>query len=202
MENTLEIQAFVERVFARLPAALPGAFAFWHWPHAGRPTEEAVAVLPVPGLDPERLIQAVMDVGHYVGNVEHVAVSRVIADARYVMPAKVRFYQKIDLPILGSVQHDLVLQRLPAKGGWDMAAWDLNKAETDALNSKEGFRSDYSHGLWLAKPGMLGYALGSAPKREDVGFLKYKALTAGADAAASRVLKSNLDGMARWAARR
>ena len=198
----MEIQAFVERVFARLPASPPGAFAFWHWPHAGRPTEEAVAVLPVPGLDPEKLIAAVMDVGNYVGNVEHVVTSRVIPDARFAMPTNVRFYQKIDLPLLGSVQHDLVLQRLPAKGGWEMAGWELNKAETEALNPKEGFRSDYSHGMWLAKPGILGYALGSAPKRDDVGFLKYKALTAGADAAASRVLRANLDGMAKWANRR
>lgn len=198
----MEIQAFVERVFARLPVPPPTAFAYWHWPHAGRPTEEAVAVMPMPGLDPEKLIAAVMDVGNYVGNVEHVVASRVIPDPRHTMPAAVRFYQKIDLPLLGSVQHDLVLKRLPARGGWEMAAWDLNKAETEALNVKEGFRSDYSHGLWLAKPGVIGYALGSAPKREDVGFLKYKAMTTGADAAASRVLRSNLEGMAKWAARR
>jgi hypothetical protein len=35
-----------------------------------------------------------------------------------------------------------------------------------------------------------------------VGFLKWKALTSGADAAASRVLRANVEGMARWAARR
>ena len=50
--------------------------------------------------------------------------------------------------------------------------------------------------------GTLGYALSSAPRRDDVGFLKFKALTSGADAAASRVVKSNIEGMARWASRR
>jgi hypothetical protein len=54
----------------------------------------------------------------------------------------------------------------------------------------------------LAAPGIVGYALGSAPKRDDVGLLKWKALTSGADAAASRVLKANLEAMARWAAKR
>ena len=54
----------------------------------------------------------------------------------------------------------------------------------------------------FAAPGLVGYALGSAPKREDVGFLKWKALTTGADVAASKVVKTNIEGMARWAARR
>jgi hypothetical protein len=49
---------------------------------------------------------------------------------------------------------------------------------------------------------MLGYAFGSAPKRDDVGFLKWKALTSGADAAAGRVLRANIEGMARWSNKR
>ena len=54
----------------------------------------------------------------------------------------------------------------------------------------------------VAAPGRLGYALGSAPRRDDVGFLKFKAMTAGADAAATRVLRANIEGLGRWAARR
>ena len=49
---------------------------------------------------------------------------------------------------------------------------------------------------------VVGYALASAPKKQDVGRLKFAALTKGADAAASKVLKANIEGMARWAARR
>ena len=70
------------------------------------------------------------------------------------------------------------------------------------IHPRFAFRSDYNHGAWFVAPGVVGYALGSAPKRDDVGFLKWKALTSGADVAASRVVKANIEGMARWAARR
>lgn len=198
----MEHLAFVDRVLSHLPKSPPKEFFVTSWPHAGRPTDEAVALLPVAGADPAKVIDAVMDVDHYVGNVEHVKVCRAVADARFQPPGSVRFYQRIDLPVLGALHHELVLHRVGERSGWQLAAWDLLRPETDALSAKEGFRSDYSHGVWLAAPGMIGYALGSAPKRDDVGFLKWKALTSGADVAASRVLKSNIEGMGRWAARR
>lgn len=194
--------AFLERVAKHLPKSAPTAFVLEHWSHAGRPTEEVFAVMPIPGLNPAKVMDCVMDVDHYVGNVEHVSASRSIADAKFVPPEKVRFYQKIDLPLLGAIQHQLVLHRLGERHGYQIAAWDLLRAETDALSTKEGFRSDYSQGAWLAAPGVLGYAFTSAPKRDDVGFLKWKALTSGADAAAGRVVRANIEGMARWAARR
>lgn len=196
-----EAAAFLERVLKQLPAS-PSAFTFAHWPHAGRPTEEGFGIMPIAGLDPEKVIAAVMDVGSYVGNVEHVITSRIIPDSRYTLPDAVRFYQKIDIPMLGAIHHELVLRKLGEHKGYLCAGWDILTTETSALSSKDGFRSDYSHGLWLAAPGVLGYALGSAPRRDDVGFLKWKALTSGADVAASRVVKANLEGMARWAARR
>lgn len=198
----MEHEAFVERVMGRLPAGAPSGYVFQSWAHAGRPTEEGFGLLAVPGLDPGKLIDAVMDVDRYVGNVEHVSVCRSVADPRFVPPAAVRFYQKVEIPVLGAIHHELVLHRLGERAGWQVAAWSVLRAETDALSAKEAFRSDYNHGAWLAKPGLLVYALGSAPKRDDVGFLKWKALTTGADAAASRVVKANLEGMARWAARR
>jgi hypothetical protein len=143
-----------------------------------------------------------MDVDHYVGNVEHVGACRSIPDPRFTPPAAVRFYQKVDLPLLGSVHHELVLHRLGEKNGYHVAAWSLLGPETDALSAKTAFRSDYNIGAWLVAPGVLGYALASAPKRGDVGRLKWAALTKGADVAASKVLKANIEGMARWAARR
>jgi hypothetical protein len=197
----MEHEAFVERVLKHLPPNPPPAWEFWHWKHAGRPTDEGVGVAPILGVDPERLIAAVMDVDHYVGNVEHVSVSRAIPDGRFG-PNAVRFYQKVDLPMLGAVHHELVLHDLGTRNGYRIAAWSVLRAETDALSAKVGFRSDYNHGAWLAMPGFIGYALGSAPKREDVGMFKWTALTSGADLAASRVVKSNIEGMARWAARR
>ena len=99
-------------------------------------------------------------------------------------------------------QHELVLHRMGEHQGYQVAAWSVLRAETDALDKKKGFRSDYNHGAWIAAPGVLGYALGAAPQRKDVGLLKWKALTTGADAAASTVLKANLEGMARWAKKR
>lgn len=197
-----EHEQFLDRLVQRLPASPPAAFSFTHWPHAGRPTEEAFGLMPIPGADPEKVLAAVMDVDHYVGNVEHVAECRAIADPRFPAPEHVRFYQRVKLPMLGAVHHQLVLHRVAARNGYQIAAWEILKAETDALPSKEAFRSDYNHGAWVVAPGVVGYALGSAPKRDDVGFLKWKALTAGADAAASQVVKGNIEGMARWAARR
>lgn len=154
---------------------------------------------PVPGVEPEKLIDAVMDIDAYVGNVQHVAECRSITDSRFVAPDAVRFYQKVDIPVLGSVHHELVIERLGEKNGFQVAAWYVLRTETDALSAKKGFRSDYNQGAWLVKPGVVGYALASAPKRADVGFLKWKALTKGADAAAGRVVKQNIEGMAKWA---
>lgn len=191
--------AFLDRVFARLPASPSSDFAFQSWNHGGRPTDEGFGLLAIPNVDPAKLIEAVMDVDAYVGNVQHVAACRSIADGRFTPPAAVRFYQRVDIPVLGSVHHELALHRVGERDGWQVAAWHVLRSETDALNPKTAFRSDYNLGAWLVKPGFVGYALASAPKREDVGFLKWKALTKGADAAAGRVVKANIEGMAKWA---
>lgn len=197
----MEHEAFVQRALSHLPAAPPPQWEFWHWKHAGRPTEEGVGGLPVAGVDVDKLVAAVLDVDHYVGNVEHVGISRSIPDPRFGA-GSVRFYQKLDLPVLGAIHHELVLHDLGTKGPWRVVAWSVLRAETDGLSPKVGFRSDYNHGAWFIAPGFVAYGLGSAPKREDVGMLKWAALTAGADVAASRVVKANIEGMVRWANRR
>lgn len=198
----MEHEAFVGRVLSHLPSRPPTSYVFEHWSHGGRPTDEGFGLLPVPGADPEKLMAAIFAVDQYVGNVEHVAECRSIADARFAPPAAVRFYQRLDLPVLGGIHHELVLHDLGTRQGYRVAAWDVLRTETDALSPKVGLRSDYNVGAWLLAPGLVGYALASAPKRDDVGFLKWKALTTGADVAASRVVKANIEGMARWAARR
>jgi hypothetical protein len=104
--------------------------------------------------------------------------------------------------VLGALHHELVLRPLGEHEGFACAGWDLLVAETNALDGKRGARSEYNHGLWIAGNGAVGYALGSAPKREDVGLLKWKALTSGADVAAPKVIRLNIEGMVRWAARR
>lgn len=198
----MEHTDFVDRVFRRLPASDPTGLVFESWNHGGRPTDEGFGLLPVPGVDPDKLIAAVMDVDAYRGNVQHVSECRSIADDRYQPPQAVRFYQRVDIPVLGAVHHELVLHDLGERQGFRVAAWHVLRAETDALSAKQGFRSDYNIGAWIVKPGVVGYALASAPKRSDVGFLKWKALTKGADVAAKQVLKQNIEGMAAWAMRR
>lgn len=197
----MEHQAFVDRVLEHLPASPPSGFAFKSWKHQGRPTEEGFGALAI-RVDATRLMDAVMDIDSYVGNVDHVAECRSIVDSRYSAPDAVRFYQRVDIPVLGSVHHELVIHRVGEIRGYQVAAWDVLRTETEALNGKKAFRSDYNHGAWFVKDGVVGYALGSAPKRNDVGFLKWKALTKGADVAAKRVVKQNIEGMVRWANRR
>lgn len=200
----MDLAPFVDRVLARAPASTspPAQFQLQSWAHGGRPTDEGLGLLAIPGLDPQKAIDAVMDVDHYRGNLDHVQVCRSINDPRYLTPGAVRFYQRLDVPMLGVIHHELVLSRLEGRKGYLIAGWEVLKPETAALSAKDGIRSDYNHGVWIAAPGLLGYAFGSAPKRDDVGFLKWKALTAGADVAAGRVLRANIEGLARWAAKR
>jgi hypothetical protein len=198
----MEHEAFVDRVMQRMPNSAPRGFEFFSWAHGGRPTKEGFGIMPIPGVDPIKVVDAVMDVDDYVGNLDHVTICRKVPDDRFDGESEVRFYQKVNIPLLGSVHHELVLHRMGERDGYHIAAWHLLSTETDRLSPKEGFRSDYNHGAWIAAPGVLGYALSSAPNRKDVGFLKFKALTKGADAAASKVLQANLKGMAAWAARR
>ncbi len=194
-------QPFVDRVFARMTAD-PGSFEFQNWNHDGRPTNEGFGLGPMPDVDPEKLVAAVLDVDNYVGNVDHVKDCRSIPDARFDGTAKKRFYQRIEIPMLGTVHHELVIADLGERDGYRVVAWDVLRDETDALSAKEGFRSDYNQGAWLVKPGYVGYALSSAPKRGDVGFLKWQALTKGANAAASTVVKGAITGMVAFSNRR
>ena len=198
----MEHEAFVDRVMQRIPSSAPRGFEFFSWAHAGRPTKEGFGIMSIPGVEPQKVVDAVMAVDDYVGNLDHVTVCRKVADDRFDGHKDVRFYQRVNIPLLGSVHHELVLHRVGERSGYQIAAWHLLEKETRALSPKDGFRSDYNHGAWIAAPGVLGYALSSAPVRDDVGFLKFKALTKGADAAASKVLQANLKAMAAWAARR
>lgn len=196
-----ENSEFVERVMKRVKSEGVADYVFEHWSVGGKASDEAMGLLPVPGADPEKVMARVMDVGRYVGNVEHVVECRVIPDDAYDPPRSVRFYQKLKIPMIGSVQHELVMQRLGNIQGFEVAAWRMLETETKALSPKVAIRSAYSDGAWLVAPGLVGYALSSAPMRDDVGFLKFKALTAGADVAAPKIIRENIAGMARWAAR-
>jgi hypothetical protein len=192
---------FLDRVFERIPGTKISEYHFRHWNFGGKPTDEGVGLMPMPGADPERILARVMDVDHYVGNVNHVAECRSIDDAAYPPPQMVRFYQRIKIPLLGDVHHELVMERVGHVKGFEVACWHLLSRETLALSKKTGIRSHYNDGAWLVAPGLVGYALSSAPERGDVGLLKWKAITAGANVAASKVVQENIQALARWAAR-
>jgi hypothetical protein len=192
---------FLERLFERLPAGAAGVtdYQFKSWTAPGKPTAEAYGLLPVPGVDAERLLGKVMDVDHYKGAIPHVVESRSITDARFTPPGQVRFYQRVKIPVLGELHQELVLSRIAARAGYEVVTWQLLDPETAALSGKDAIRAQYSDGAWLVAPGVVGYALSSAPRRDDVGFIKWKALTTGADVAASKVIRDNIAAMARWA---
>ncbi len=190
---------FVQRVLERLPTGGVRDFQLKQWQMPGKPTSECVGFLSVPNVDATRLLERVMDIDHYKGNIPHVAESRSIIDPRFVPPQKVRFYQRVSIPLLGDVHQEIVLSLDGEHAGYQVASWHLLEAETAALSGKTAIRSQYSDGAWLVAPGVVAYALSSAPRREDVGFIKWKALTTGADVAAAKVIRENIAAMARWA---
>lgn len=193
---------FLARVLKRIGSPTVTSFRFDSWSHAGKPTSEGVGLLPVPGVDAEKFFARVMDLDHYVGPIPHVVESRSVPDPRCQAPGQVHFYQRVKVPLIGDLHQESVITRLPAQSGFELVAWQLLEKETEALSPKTAIRAGYSDGVWMVAPGVVGYALSAAPRRDDVGFIKWKALTTGADAAASRVLRANMECVGRWAARR
>jgi hypothetical protein len=197
----MSASAFLDRVFANLSGVRGADLKFKAWRHAGRPTSEGVGVLGISGVDVDQLAAAIMNVGQYQGNIDYVEESRVIADPSYVPPTSARFYQRVKVPLLAKIQMELVITDYGERDGWRVLAWHQLDAETERLNARTAARSDYNVGAWLLKPDSVAYALSSAPKKSDVGRLKFAALTRGADASAAQVVKANIKGMVAWSRR-
>jgi hypothetical protein len=196
-----EVLAFLGRVLQKLPAGGAGVtgFQFDHWDRPGGAVPELLGFKAVPGLDPEALIESVLDVDGYERNIAYVEVSRSVADPAYTSPGRVRLYQRVSVPGVATVQHELALLDAGSIKGYRVACWYLLSAETDALDPKAAARSATNFGAWLAAPGVVGYALSSRPRRGDVNALQWFALTTGADALARKIVEDNIDGMAAWA---
>ena len=191
--------AFLDRVFSNLPRS-GGSFSFNAWRHAGRPTSEGVGILPGVSVDVDKMAARIMDVGNYKGNIDYVEESRVVSGA-HNKPGAVHFYQRIKVPVLAEIQMELVLTDFGVRDGWRVIGWHQLDAETERLSTRRGARSEYNVGAWLLKADAVGYALSSAPRKSDVGRLKFAALTKGADASAAKVVKANIEGMIRWSQR-
>ncbi len=196
-----EVREFLSRVIEKIPdgrTAVTG-YQFWHWEWKGKPTDEAVGIKAIPGADPDELIARVMDVDSYVGNLAHVEASRSENDSPLKPLQKVRLVQVISVPRLARIQHELALADAGTIKGFKVAYWYLLKDKTDSLDPKSGARSEFNIGAWLAAPGVVGYALSSWPKRDDVNALQWFSLTSGANAVARQIVEENIDGMAAWA---
>ncbi len=145
---------------------------------------------------------AITDVDHYRGNIDHVLASRQIDDPAYDPPRTIHFYQRLNIPMVAEVHFHNAMRDLGERDGWRVLAWQLLPTETERLGTRDGARFDYNDGAWLLRPDAVGYALSSAPRKSDVGRIKFAVMTKGADAAAATVVRNNIEGMVRWAARR
>ncbi len=196
-----EVQEFLGRVLEKVPDNGSGVtgYQFSHWEWKGKPTHEAIGLKAIPGADPRALIARILDVDGYVAHIAHVEACRSVPDPAFTRPETVRFYQVISVPGVAKVQQDLVLVDAGTIKGYQVVYWYLLKDQTAALNPKAGARSEFNIGAWFAAPGVVGYALSSWPKRNDVNALQWLSLTSGANALAKRMIEGNIEGMVAWA---
>ena len=196
-----EVREFLGRVLAKIPDSDQPVmgYQFSHWERADKPTHEAMGLKAIPGADPQEVIARVMDVDRYSGHIAHVETCRLEQDPTSRPPEGVHFYQVIRVPAVARVHHELVLVDAGTVQGYRVAYWYLLKDRTRSLDSRVAARSEFNIGVWLAAPGVVGYALSSWPRRDDVSALQWVSLTSGADALAKKVIEGNIDGMAVWA---
>lgn len=103
---------------------------------------------------------------------------------------------------VSSVQVALHLEDIGQHEGFRVVGWNQDDTRTEALDPKDGgIRTEYSVGAWLMRPDEVGYALSSAPRKRDVGTIKYALMTKGADATAGTAISSNIDAMVAWSKR-
>jgi hypothetical protein len=104
--------------------------------------------------------------------------------------------------MLGGLQSALAIRDGGERDGFRVVSWEQDDTATELLDKKQGgARTEYNLGAWLLKPDEVLYALASAPRRQDVGSLKYAVMTKGAEATAREVLKGNIEGMVAWSKR-
>lgn len=176
----------------------PGRFSHATWRFESRPTSEAVGVLAHPDTDIESMVTHILDVENYPDNVRYVEAIDLIERRS---DSDVTYVQHMNLPLIGRIQVQIHLSDFGERDGFRIVAWDQDDEATEALDKKHGARTHYNLGAWLLRTDAVGYALSTAPRKSDVGTLKYLAMTKGADATATEVLKINIEGMIAWAHR-
>lgn len=194
----ISIDAFLERVNEHLDTMPRKDFASESWRVDGQPTNEAVGLKAGLTVDPDKMAACILNVGDYRGNVKYIE-SITISDQGedYVV-----FTQKVKLPVIGGLQCVLKYQDHGEHDGYRMLSWHQLDDETNALDKKDGgARMDFNLGAWKIKSDEVAYALAAAPRKSDVGSLKYAMMTKGADATGPGVLSSFIDGMIEWSQR-
>lgn len=190
---------FLDRVFEHVPDLPRGVgFQSKNWPYAKRPTSEGVGLLPAE-IDVDAMVGRILAVEEYPRNIRYVDSVEILqkrsdTDFTYV--------QRINLPMLGGLQSALAIRDDGEREGFRVVSWQQDDAATEALDKTTGgARTEYNLGAWLLKPDEVVYALASAPRKQDVGSLKYAVMTKGAEATAREVLKGNIEGMVAWSKR-
>lgn len=189
---------FLDRVFAQLPGLKRGeGFTHTTWKYGKRPTSEGLGRMPV-AVDVDAMVSRILDVESYPGNIAYVDRVEVLSRPS---DSEVVYVQRLSLPVLGKMQMALRLADLGEREGYRLIAWEQDDDATDALDKKQGMRTQYNLGAWLLRPDEVLYALASAPRRSDVSALKYAAMTAGAEVTAGEALRGNIEGMVAWSKR-
>ena len=199
-----EVREFLGRVLEELSVGGAGVtgYQFRHWQREGKPTHEALGIKAVPGVNPGEVIARVMDVDSYEGHIAHVEACRSWRNPAPETLESVHFFQRINVPGVAKVQHELVLVDAGTLKGYRIAYWYLLGPETEALDPQAGARGEFNVGAWLVAPGVVGYALSTWPRRGDLNALQWVLLTSGADGLAKQVVEGNIDGIAAWAKER
>ncbi|MDZ7577514.1 MAG: hypothetical protein U0904_04985 [Candidatus Nanopelagicales bacterium] len=192
-------EEFLGRVMPKVPELSRDKFNFKSWRFENRPTSEGVGIRPGVSVDVEKMASRILDVEGYAENMKYVVdctITSKNSDTDFV------YIQRMNLPILGGLQCALRMTDLGERDGFRVVAWAQDDAVTDSLDKKKGgARTQYNLGAWLIRPDEIGYALSSAPRKSDVGSLKFAVMTKGANAGTSDMLKNNIDTMIAWSKR-
>ena len=194
----MSAEEFLDRVMPHVADLNPDRFSHTSWRFEKRPTSEGVGMLPNPDTDVESMVAHILDVEAYPDNVRYVEGVDLVERRS---DSDVTYVQHMNLPLIGRIQVQIHLSDYGMRDGFRVVAWDQDDEATEALDKKQGARTAYNLGAWLLADDAVGYALSSAPRKSDVGTLKYMAMTKGADATAGEVLKQNIQGMIAWAHR-
>lgn len=193
------LEAFLGRVFEHLPELGRDRFSNTSWKFENHPTTEGLGLKPGVDVDVDKVAACVLNVEAYPENlkfVESCTITNPISDTEFV------YTQKMKLPAIGGVQVSLHMEDLGDREGYRVVAWNQDDAGTEALNTKQGgARTQYNIGAWLIKSDEVAYSLSSAPRKKDVGSIKFAVMTRGADATAGTVLSTTIDAMVAWSQR-